>query len=57
MEVATVVKKKLLLISKVLALFKMFEKTRTFNAEIINIRLEHRTFFKLPLFEEVPRNF
>ena len=57
MEVATVVKKKLLLISKVLALFKMFEKTRTFNAGIINIRLEHRTFFKLLLFEEVPRNF
>ena len=35
----------------------LFERTRTFSAEIINIRLEHRTFFKLPLFEEVPRNF
>ena len=36
---------------------KPFEWARIFNAGIINILLEHRTFFKLPLFEEVPRNF
>ena len=35
----------------------MFERTRIANSEIINIRFEHGTFFKLPLFEEVPRNF
>ena len=35
----------------------VFERTRTFSTGIINIRLEHGTFFKLPLFEEVPRNF
>ena len=34
----------------------LFKSTRTFGAEKINIRLEHRTFFKRPLFEEVPRN-
>ena len=36
---------------------KVFKRTRTFSARIIDIRLEHKTFFKLPLFEEVPRNF
>ena len=36
--------------------FRVFERTRTFRAGIINIRLEHRTFFRLALFEEVPRN-
>ena len=35
---------------------KVFKRTRTFSARIIDIRLEHKTFFKLPLFEEVPRN-
>ena len=35
----------------------VFERTRTFTTGIINIHLEHGTFFKLPLFEEVPRNF
>ena len=35
---------------------KVFERTRTFSARIIDIRLEHKTFFKLPLFEEVSRN-
>ena len=34
----------------------LFKGARIFNAGIINIRLEHKTFFKLPLFEEVPRN-
>ena len=35
---------------------RVFERTRTFSTGIIDIRLEHKAFFKLPLFEEVPRN-